>query len=189
MRIVLIATALTLTLSTAALAQTRQAQPSGRGMTRVTLVDSRENPPTPLEPKSITVDYGQPHLRGRALHTGDLVPYDQVWRTGANDVTTFTTGVDLMLGGAHVPAGRYFLFTLPSRTGWKLILQKDNGQPPMRYDVANDLVRVDLRRRELPMAVESLTMWLIPATGATTPRGEFRIMWGNMELATDWMVH
>lgn len=191
MRTTRILTALVLTASgTEALrAQvTRQAMPSGRATTEVTLVDPRGRGPGTLAPASILLDYGQPHLRGRTLHTDSLVPYDTPWRTGANSVTKLTTGVDVVVGGVNVAKGAYFIFTLPTRAGWKLILQRDAGQNPTEYDVANDVARIDLRRREIPMAVESLTMWLIPSTAPGAPQGELRILWGNVQLSTDWTV-
>src|SRR5205823_2425756 len=113
------------------------------------------------------------------LHTGDLVPYDKPWRTGANALTTFSTDVDLILGGATLPKGVYALFTLPSRTGWKLLIQKSIGQSATEYDAANDFARVDLRVQTVASPIESLTMWLIPSTAPGTARGELRIAWGT----------
>ena len=60
------------------------------------------------------MNYGQPHLRGRMLHTDSLVPYGQVWRTGANEATLFVTGVDLTLGGRQIAKGSYLVWTLPA---------------------------------------------------------------------------
>lgn len=168
-----------------ATAQTRQAMPSGRATTQVTLADPRENPADPIAPANITIDYGQPHLRGRTLHTGDLVPYDRAWRTGANAATKLTTDVDLTFGGAAVPRGTYFILTHPARTGWKLTLHRDD---PLANQNAAEVVRIDLRRRELPTTIESLTMTLIPSNAPGAPKGELRIMWGNVELSTDWSV-
>lgn len=133
---------------------------------------------------SISVDYGQPHLRGRDLHTDSLVPHGIVWRTGANGTTILETGLGLLIGGITLPRGRYALFTLPNATGWKLILQADEGQLISGYDEAKDLVRTDMRYRELDTPVESLSMWLIPAM--TGLRGEFRLAWGRTEVAVDW---
>jgi hypothetical protein len=168
-----------------ATAQARQAMPSGRATTQVTLADPRENPPDTIAPANITIDYGVPHLRGRSLHTGDLVPYDRPWRTGANAATSFTTDVDLTLGGAAVPRGTYYILTHPARTGWKLTLHREN---PLESENAAEFVRIDLRRRELSAAIESLTITLIPSTAPGAPKGELRIMWGTTELATDWAV-
>ena len=166
-------------------AQARQAQPSGRATTQVTLADPRENPTDPIAPASIVIDYGQPHLRGRTLHTGNLVPYDRPWRTGANAATKLTTEVDLILGGASVPKGTYYILTHPSRTGWKLSLHRED---PLANENVAEFIRIDLRQRSMPAAIESLTMTLIPSNAPGTPRGELRIMWGNVELSTDWTV-
>jgi hypothetical protein len=169
-----------------------RALPSGRATSEVTLVPVDSAARAAAQPARIRVDYGQPHLRGRTLHTDSLVPYDQPWRTGANDPTTLTTDVDLVVGGATLPKGRYVLQTLPTRAGWKLLVQKFVETPPtaeaMAYDPANDLARVDLRQSTLPAPLESLSIWLVPSTQPGAPRGELRLAWGTVALATDWSV-
>lgn len=159
--------------------------PSGRGTTAVTLTAGEDDP---APPKVIKVDYGQPHLRGRVLHTDSLVPYDRPWRLGANDPTTLTTDVDLVLGSATLAKGTYVLMARPARAGWKLIVQKSVGQMAMPHNPANDVATLDLRRRDLATPLESLTMWLIPSRQPGAPRGELRIAWGTVELSTDWQV-
>jgi len=143
-------------------------------------------------PLSIRIDYGQPHLRGRALNTDSLVPFDRPWRTGANNATTLSTGVDIVLGGQTVPKGTYVVWTIPSRTGWKLIIQKSAApagmQPAMVYEPANDVARIDLRQQTMASPVESLTMWLIPSNAPGAARGELRMAWGTTMLSTDWSV-
>ena len=167
--------------------------PSGRATSVVTLAIPRDPaapPPAAAStepPITIKLDYGQPHLRGRPLHTDSLVPYDKPWRTGANDVTTLTTGVDLVIGGATVPAGTYVLYTIPSRGDWKLIIQKSAGQTA-EYDPKHDVARVDLRRQNLREPVESLTMWLIPSTAPGKGAGELRLAWGATSVSTTWSV-
>ena len=169
--------------------------PSGRATSVVTLSVPRDPAAqaapaaaAPTDPPvTITLDYGQPHLRGRALHTDSLVPYDKPWRTGANDATTLTTGVDLIVGGASLPAGKYVLYTIPTRGDWKLIIQKSAGQTA-EYDATKDLARVDLRRRSVAEPVESLTMWLIPSTAPGKAQGELRLAWGRSMLSTPWSV-
>ena len=185
MRQIALALSVFVLLAGDAAAQTRRAMPSGRATTQVTLADPRENPPDTIAPANITIDYGVPHLRGRALHTAGLVPYDRPWRTGANAATKLTTDVDLTLGGADVPRGAYYILTHPSRAGWKLTLHRDD---PLASENAAEFARIDLRLRELPMPIESLTISLIPSTAEGTPKGELRIMWGTTELATDWVV-
>jgi len=174
-------------------AQARMAvAPSGRATTEVvlTFVDSVAR--AAAQPAKIRIDYGQPHLRGRRLFTDSLLPYDQVWRTGANVVTTLTTDVDLIIGGANVPKGTYTIQTIPGRSGWKLMLQKPNGQLALvaaaSYDAANDVARVDLRQTTLATPLESFTIWLIPSTQPGGARGELRLAWGTVSLSTDWSV-
>ncbi len=180
---------LTLAIATCALTTPMRAQdpaslaPSGRGTSTVSEMLSEGST---ASPRTIRLDWGQPHLRGRTLHTDSLVPYGEVWRTGANDITTLHTDFDLMLGGSHLPAGDYALFTLPTREGWTLILQRESGQTIATYDAKQDLARLPLRMRTLAAPVESLTMWLIPTRDAAA--GELRLAWGTTELATDWSV-
>lgn len=73
--------------------------------------------------KTVTITYGRPYMKGRKIF-GGLVPFGKVWRTGADDATTFTTDGDLMLGTLHVPAGTYALFTIPGEKEWTVILNK-----------------------------------------------------------------
>jgi hypothetical protein len=172
-------------------AQLRPA-PSGRATSEVALAVPRlpgGPPPADTATRVIRLDYGQPHLRGRALLTDSLVPYDQPWRTGANAPTTLRTDVPLTLGGSALAPGTYVLFTLPARAGWTLIVQR-SATPAVAapYDPANDVARVPLRRRTLAAPVESLTMWLIPSTQPGPARGELRIAWGTEELSAAWVV-
>lgn len=193
MRALTVSVALAATLTTAAEAQqAMRVAPSGRATTEVvlTFVDSAAR--AAAKPSKIRIDYGQPHLRGRTLHTDSLVPYDKAWRTGANGATTLTTDVDLVLGGTSVPKGTYVLQTMPSRSGWTLLVQKDMGQSPMAaamtYNPANDVARVPLRQTTLGTPLESLSFWLIPSPQPGAPHGELRLAWGATMLATDWAV-
>lgn len=186
-----VALATTLSASLAAQGPMRVA-PSGRGTSEVSLtfVDSAAR--AAAKPAIIRIDYGQPNLRGRKLLTDSLVPYDKAWRTGANGATMLTTDVDLVVGGSTVRKGTYVIQTLPSRAGWKLLIQKDMGQSPMAaamvYNPANDIARVDLRQTTLPSSLETLTMWLIPSREPGSPHGQLIIAWGTMSLATDWSM-
>ena len=176
-----------LSSGTLAAQQDLRPAPSGRATSVVSLSIPRpegaaEAPPT-TPPVTIVLDYGQPHLRGRKLHTDSLVP----WRTGANDATTLTTGVDLVLGGTTLPAGKYVLYTIPTRGDWKLIIQKSAGQTA-EYKPELDVARVDLKRRQITDPVESLTMWLIPSTAPGKAQGELRLAWGTSMVSTTWSV-
>jgi hypothetical protein len=176
--------ALLLTVLTAPLAaqDAPRFQPSGRGTSEIEMMVPEG---TTVVPK-IRLDFGQPHLRGRTLHTETLVPYGQVWRTGANATSTLQTDVELMFGNVHLMKGRYALFTLPTASGWQLILQKDVGQGVGDYDAKNDVARIPLRVRTMATPIDGLTMWLVPAS--TGLRGEIRILWGTTELSADWMA-
>jgi hypothetical protein len=166
-----------------------RAQPSSRGRTTVTLTGG-------AAPARITIDYGQPHARGRAIVGSAVVPFDQVWRTGANEATSLTTDVELTIGGVAVPKGSYTLYTLPSRGGWKLIINKNTGQWGTEYRQEHDLARVDLRTRELREPLDSFSIWLVPdvtrnpqgGISGGLPRGVLKLAWGEVELSTDWSV-
>lgn len=110
-----------------------------------------------LKGQEITISYGRPSMRGRKI-MGDLVPYDKVWRTGANEATTLTTPVDLDIGGTNVPAGKYTLWTLPSEGTWKLIINKQTGQWGTEYSEDKDLARVDMQKSQTPQPVEQFTI-------------------------------
>ncbi|HUQ45353.1 MAG TPA: DUF2911 domain-containing protein [Gemmatimonadaceae bacterium] len=146
-------------------------------------------PATPAaRPLVIRIEYGQPHLRGRTLHTDSLVPYEKPWRTGANNSTTLTTDVDLVLGGAMLAKGTYVLYTIPGRAGWKLVIQRSVGQTPMQYSDSNDVARIDLRHATAAAPLETLTMWLVPSLAPGAARGELRLAWGTDVLTTDWSI-
>ena len=76
-----------------------------------------------LDTNTISVNYGRPSIRGRKI-MGGLVPWNQVWRTGANQATHLKTSFDMTFGGVPVTRGTYTLWTLPSPGGWKVILNK-----------------------------------------------------------------
>jgi hypothetical protein len=94
----------------------------------------------------VLVDYSRPSVRGRTVWGGALVPYGQVWRTGANAATQLVTSADLTIGGAAVPAGTYTLFTLPAAEGGQLIVNRKTGEWGTEYESAQDLVRIPLQR-------------------------------------------
>lgn len=173
--------------TTAAAQAASRFAPSGRGTSEITLM-MPEGTPDSVAPLKIRVDHGQPHLRGRALHTDSLVPFDKVWRTGANASTTLTTDLPLMIGGVRLPAGSYALFTVPAAGTWKLIIQRNTGQMADAYEPVADLARVNLVRRELASPVESLTMWLVPSTKPGVFGGDLRFAWGSTELSTPFTV-
>lgn len=108
--------------------------------------------------KTITVDYSSPRMRGRKIF-GGLVPYGQIWRTGANEATTFVTTANLQVGDKDVPAGNYTLFTIPNPDRWTLIISKKTGEWGIPYPGESyDLTRVEMQAEKLPAPVENFTI-------------------------------
>jgi hypothetical protein len=115
--------------------------------------------------KTIHIDYSRPSAKGRKIY-GGLVPYGKVWRTGANEATTFVTDTDLTINGTAVPKGSYTIFTVPAEAPgkWKLIVNKATGewgvnkQEGYTYD-ATELARIDMdASKSLDAPVEQFTI-------------------------------
>ena len=133
---------------------------------------------------ALLVEYGRPSMRGRSIFGAEtasprpVVPWSQVWRTGANFATRFTAAGDITVGGQTIPAGTYTLWTVPQASGWKLIFNKQTKAPcatpaacadPKRanlwgtdYSADSDLVRVDMQVAAIPQPVEQLVITLEP---------------------------
>jgi hypothetical protein len=108
--------------------------------------------------KAITVDYSSPRMKGRKIF-GGLVPYGEVWRTGANEATAFNTTADLNVEGKDVPVGNYTIFTVPEQGKWTLIINKQTGEwgIPYKYE-ANELARVPMQVSRTASPVENFTI-------------------------------
>ena len=122
---------------------------------------------------TVTVDYGRPSMRGRKVF-GGIVPYGQVWRTGANAATQLITDHDLVIGGQAVPAGTYSLWTVPGRDGWTLIINRQHGQWGTEYDPDHDLVRVPLTVTASDRPVERFT---VTVAGGEAGEGSIAFAW------------
>jgi hypothetical protein len=109
--------------------------------------------------KTLTVHYNAPSMRCRTI-MGEVVPYDKVWRTGANAATSFTTQGDVTVGGLMVPEGSYTLYTLPATPGspWLLIVNKQTGQWGTVYTPAMDLGRAEMRVVQLSKPQEVMSI-------------------------------
>lgn len=128
---------------------------------------------------NVEIAYSRPLKRGRAIFGSNIVPWNQVWRTGANAATQFTTSADLMFGTTLIPAGKYTLWTLPTPTGAKLIFNSQTGQWGTDYDAAKDFARVDLVQSILAKPVEQFTFAIVPqGTGAV-----LRYSWDDREYS------
>jgi hypothetical protein len=131
--------------------------------------------------KTITVDYSSPRAKGRKIF-GELVPYGEVWRTGANEATTFVTDTNLSVGGKDVPAGSYTIFTVPNADKWTLIVNKTTGEwgIPYKYE-ANELARIDMKVSPTSSPVENFTIALAPMGGSCT----LNISWENTQASVN----
>ena len=106
---------------------------------------------------SILIDYSRPSKRGRVIF-GSVVPWGQVWRSGANAATQLTLGDSVEINGVKVPPGKYTLWTIPDQQQWQLILNKQTGQWGTNYDQKQDLVRIPVRTERVPVPVEQFTI-------------------------------
>jgi len=131
--------------------------------------------------KTITIQYSRPSMRGREIF-GGLVPYDKVWRTGANAATSLKTDVDLNIGGANVPAGSYTLYTLPGMNAWKLIINKQTGQWGTQYDQGQDLARVDMKVAQSSAPLEQFTISFDKTSGNSAT---LKLEWANTIASVD----
>jgi len=122
---------------------------------------------------AVAIEYSRPARRGRTIW-GDVVPWDRVWRLGADMATQITLSADAVIGDAVVPAGSYSLWMLPVQGGpAQLVINKRAKIFGTQYNVRDDLVRVPLERKSLPASVERLTLGV--------EEGRIVIRWGDVE--------
>jgi hypothetical protein len=124
---------------------------------------------------AFTVDYGRPLTRGREL-LGKLLPYDYVWRTGANAATQFTTSAPIKLAGMDVPAGTYTLWTVPRPTRGDLVVNRQYGQWGTEYDGSKDLGMARMTMDTLATPVEEFTIAIAPTDAK---HGSLTFSWGK----------
>jgi Protein of unknown function (DUF2911) len=126
-----------------------------------------------LAGKAIKIIYNAPSMRGRKI-VGGLVPYGDVWRTGANAATTLITATNLKIGTLNVPAGTYTLYTLPSASQWLLIVNKQTGQWGTKYNQDQDLGRAPMQSKTLSAPQEKMSITFEHTSGNTT---ELHVKW------------
>lgn len=157
---------------------------------------AQDAPKPPLSPaakaeatiggKKITVNYSAPSKRDRVI-MGGLVPYDKVWRTGANAATTLETETDLMIGSLHVPAGKYSLLTIPTQKEWTLIVSKQSDlRGSSNYDEKQDLGRVKMAVSQVRNTVET---FLIDVKPSGAKNGTLSLTWENTTATVPVTVH
>ena len=136
--------------------------------------------------KTIKIDYSSPRAKGRKIF-GEasekaLVPYGQIWRTGANDATTFVTDTNLNVGGKAVPAGNYTIFTVPKADAWWLVISKKTGEWGTDYPgEKEDLLRVPMTVSKTSAPVENFTIAFDEAGSKCT----LRIEWENTRASVE----
>src|SRR4029077_129329 len=106
-----------------------------------------------IDGKQISVAYYAPSMHGRKI-IGGLVPYGEVWCTGANWATKITTESALDVNGLKLPKGSYSIWTLPNEKQWLLIINKQTGQFHLNYDQSQDFARVKMNLKSLPSPLE-----------------------------------
>jgi hypothetical protein len=128
---------------------------------------------------NIKISYGSPSVRERKIF-GGLVPYGQIWRTGANPMTTFETSKDIKVKGKTLPAGKYSLFTVPGETEWKVIFNSVTGQWGIKRDgsanddPAKDVLTVTVKAKKAKKFNEKLIFKI--------NRKGFALLWENTKV-------
>jgi hypothetical protein len=129
------------------------------------------------------VDYSSPRAKGRKIF-GGLVPYGEVWRTGANDATSLVTNANLTAEGKDIPAGSYTIFTVPEQDKWTLIVSKHTGEwgIPYKYE-SEELARIPMQVSKTSAPVENFTISFDQSGGACTLQLSWENTKGSVKLS------
>lgn len=129
---------------------------------------------------SIDLSYSRPAVKGRKVF-GDLVPFGNVWRTGANSATILTFGEEVIIGDKKIPAGKYGLVSIPNKDNWTLIITKQTDiTSPAAYKQENDIVRVAAKPMQLNDKVENFT---IQFANLKPNSCDLQLMWDNTAVS------
>lgn len=129
---------------------------------------------------NLKVSYFAPGVKGRNVW-GGLVPYDQVWVTGAHMATSLETDKALVVGGKDLEAGKYALFTIPGKDQWTLIINKNWEQHLTdNYSAAEDVLRVQVKAEELAQHQERLKFEIIDSANAS---GALQLTWDKRKIS------
>jgi len=154
-------------------------------------VSPHETISSTIDGNRVTIVYGRPYTKdphsGEARKIwGGLVPYGQVWRTGADEATLLITQKPIVMGGTTIPAGAYTLYSLPMEDGTaKLIVNKQIGQWGTQYDESQDLARIDLKKDALEKTADQLQIGLSKNSGGG---GLLKIGWENTQYSVAFTV-
>lgn len=126
----------------------------------------------------ITIDYSSPGVKGRKIW-GDLVPYNKVWRTGANEATTLTVSEDVKINGKTLQAGKYGLFTIPGKEKWTIIINSVWDQwGSYNYEASKDVMRFDVKPEKDDDFRERMKF-------SIDEDGDVDLNWANLEVSFD----
>lgn len=129
----------------------------------------------------VSIDYSRPAVNGRKIW-GGLVPYDKVWRTGANSATGITFGKDVEIAGKPVKAGEYALFSIPSASEWTFIINSNEGQKGSTdYKEALDIVRVKAKPVTVPGAIKERMEFTIDPVSDN--EGTVTLRWESLSVS------
>ena len=144
---------------------------------------NRPSPPATATGKingaTITINYSSPAVKGRQIW-GSLVPYDKVWRAGANEATIFETDKDIMVEGKPLKGGKYSLYAIPGEKEWTIIFNSQTGQWGIKMDgsttedPAKDVFRVMVKPQKTKAMQERLTY--------RVDKNGFALVWENVEV-------
>jgi len=126
---------------------------------------------------TVQVDYCRPYKKEREIF-GKLLPYGQVWRTGANEATIFDAKQDIKIADKTLKAGKYTLWTIPNVDKWTIILNSETGQWGTNYDEKKDVLRVDVQAGKIAETVEQFKLEF----AATTTGTDMILRWENTEV-------
>jgi len=105
---------------------------------------------------SITIDYSSPRVRNRKIW-GELVPYNKIWRTGANEATVFSFSSDVKIAGQLIPKGKYSFFTIPGKEEWTVIFNKEwDLWGSYDYEEKKDVLRIKIPINSLSSQSENM---------------------------------
>jgi hypothetical protein len=141
----------------------------------VSQLSPRDTVRSSIGPASITIDYSRPLARGRVL-LGNVIPYDRVWRTGANAATQFTTSAPVRVAGIQLAAGTYTLWTVPHQNGVDLIVNGQAGQWGTEYNGARDVGKARMQSDTLSTPVDQFT---ISVVANNARHGTLTLEWGS----------
>jgi hypothetical protein len=174
----------TICISAIAQGQTAKTETKDKSAVSIAKKDDRPSPPQIAEGTindlKVSIAYGSPAVKGRKIW-GELVPFDKVWRSGANEATTIEVSRDTKVGGQALKAGKYALFTIPGEKEWTIIFNSVPEQwGSYKYDESKDALRIKATPEKSAALTERLTYSVVSENGT----GKISLAWEN--LIVNW---